>query len=169
MKEIIYNSDGLKEENINNYVNRAKMIIENNKGELLLAYCNNNYFLIGGHVESDESFDMCIIREIKEESGVEIPFEKRSPFLSIKYYNKNYPNKGLNTKNTINYYYIKYDLIPDENNMSLEQGEKDGGFKLIYIDKNKTIEFLKNSLENCSNPAVVEDTILAVKEYLALD
>lgn len=166
MKEIIYNNDNLNENEINNYVNRAKMIVENSNEELLLAIANKNYFLIGGHVEKDESFDECIVREIKEESGVNISLEKRLPYLSIIYYCKDYPQKGLNSKYTNNYYAIKYDLIPDLNNTSLEQGEIDDGFKLEYIPKEKVLETLYKNLKNCTNINVINDTIKAVEEYL---
>ena len=103
MKEIIYNDDHLEEKDINNYIDRAKMIVENDNGELLFASTENNYYLIGGHVEKNESFDECVVREIEEESGVTIPFEKRTPFFSIKYYCKNYPEENLNTRYITNY------------------------------------------------------------------
>lgn len=38
MKEIIYNEDNLKDSDINNVVERAKAIIVNSKGEILLGY-----------------------------------------------------------------------------------------------------------------------------------
>lgn len=168
MKEIIYNEDNLKEDEINNYIDRAKMIVENDNGELLFAFANNNYFLIGGHVEKNETFDECIVREIKEESGIDIPFKKRTPYFQIKYYCKDYPEKNLNTRYITNYYHIKYNLIPDLNNTALEQGEIDGGFKLIYISKDKAINELEKSLKTCTNENVVKDTIDAVKVYLEM-
>lgn len=166
MKEIIYNYDNLTDEDINKFVRRAKMIVENSKGEILVVCSHKDYFLIGGHVENDESFDECIVREIKEEAGVEIPFEERQPFLSIKYFCKDYPKNGDNTKYINNYYSIKYDLIPNLNNVKLTEDEIDGNFKLEYIDKNKVIEILTDSLDTCTKANVVQDTIDAIKEYL---
>lgn len=142
------------------------MVVENSKGEILVVYSHKDYFLIDGHVENNESFDECIVREIKEEAGVEIPFEERKPYLSIKYLCKDYPNNGDNTKYINNYYSIKYDLIPNLDNAKLTEDEIDGNFKLEYIDKNKVIEVLTNSLDTCTKVNVVQDTIDAMKEYL---
>lgn len=166
MKEIIHNSDNLTESDINNYIDRAKMVVENGSGELLLASTKGNYYLIGGHVENNESFDECVVREIKEESGVDIPIEKRTPFFSIKYYCKDYPEKGLNTRYITNYYSIKYDLVPNMDIVNLTEDEKNGGFKLEYISKDIVLDFLNKSLENCSKEAVTRDTIDALKIYL---
>lgn len=166
MKEIIYNYDYLNEEDINKYVKRAKMIVENSNGELLVVYSHKNYFLIGGHVEDNESFEECIVREIKEEAGVEIPYKERKPYFSIKYLCKDYPSNGENTKYITNYYSIKYDLIPNLDKIELTEDEKDGNFKLKYIAKEKIIEILTNSLNTCTKVNVVQDTIDAIKEYL---
>lgn len=169
MKEIIYNYDYLTDDDINKCVKRAKMIVENSKKELLVVYSHKNYFLIGGHVEDNESFDECIIREIKEEAGIEIPYEKRMPYFSIKYLCKDYPNNGENTKYITNYYSIKNDLIPNLDNIELTEDEKDGNFELKYIAKDEIIEVLTNSLITCTKANVVQDTIDAIKEYLKIN
>ena len=52
----------------------------------------------GCHVEKGEYATPSVIREIKEETGVDIPYQQRKPFFSIIYLNKDYPNKGDNTK-----------------------------------------------------------------------
>lgn len=166
MKEIIYNYDCLKDEEINHCICRAKMIVENSKNELLVVYSHQNYFLIGGHVENDETFSECIVREIKEESGVEIPYEERKPFFSIKYLCKDYPDNGKNTKYINNYYSINYDLVPVLENMILTEDEIDGNFKLEYIHKDNIIKVLTDSLNTSTKVNVVKDTIEAIKEYL---
>lgn len=168
MKEIIYNYDNLNEKDINRYVKRAKMIVENSKGELLVVYSHNNYYLIGGHVEENESFDECIIREIKEEAGVDIPYMQRKPFLSIRYLSRNYPLERINTESLANYYSIKYDLVPDLSKINLTEEEIDGGFQLKYIHKREILNVLYSSLATCTRKNVVKDTIDAVEEYLKI-
>jgi len=168
MKVIFNNYDNLKEENINRVVRRAKALIINSNNEILFAHSNNNYFFVGGRVEENETFDEGIIREIKEEAGIDIALEKREPFFTITYMNKDYPSNGVNTKSIANYYLINCDTKPDLNKTSLTEEEKTGNFKLIYIYKDKALEELTNSLDICSNKNVVRDTIEVVKEYLKI-
>lgn len=166
MREIIYNKDNLDENDINRVVIRMKAIIENSNGEILLCHSNNNYHLPGGHLDEGETFEECLVREIKEETGIDIPEEKRNPFLKIIYMNKDYPNEGTNTKSIVNYYVIKEEITPDYNSTKLTEEEKMHDFKLIYINKNEILQELEKSLEKCTRKAVLYDTIEAVKEYL---
>lgn len=168
MKEIIYNYDNLKEEDIKRVVIRAKAIIVNDNNELLLCYDKNNYHLPGGHLEEGESLDECLIREIKEETGISIPKEKRTPFLKIKYMNKDYPSVGINTKSIANYYIVNYNLIPNLDNINLTEEEKQGNFELRYINKEIVLRKLEDSLNNCTRRGAVEDTIEAIKEYIKI-
>ena len=169
MKEIIYNNDNVCENEINNELKRAKIVIENDNGELLLVFSNNNYFLLGGHIENNESDKQCIIREVIEESGVLIPFSESYPFMKIRYYCRNYPKDGLNTKYTNNYYFMKYNLVPDISNTSLTEDEKNGNFRLEYINKKDVVNVLEKSLDTARRRIVVRDTIDVIKEYLRLD
>lgn len=166
MKAILYNYDNLTDKDINRVVRRAKVLIINSDDEILFAHSNDNYFFVGGRVEVNETFDQGIVREIKEETGIDIPLEKREPFFTITYMNKDYPSVGINTKSVANYYLIKCDTKPDLNKVSLTDEEKICNFRLVYIQKDKILEELTNSLKVCSNENVVKDTIEVVKKYL---
>ena len=78
MKKIVYNEDDLERKDINKIVRRAKVLIVNSKDELLLAYSHKNYFLVGGHAEENESYDDCIVREVREEIGIELEKDEES-------------------------------------------------------------------------------------------
>lgn len=166
MNNIVYNYDNLKEKDINRISRRAKAIIKNSKNEILLACVNNNYHLPGGHLEKNENYEECLVREIKEELGVDIPLRKRSPILTITYYNKDYPSIGINSKTIAHYYEVKSEIIPNFMNISLTEDEIKGNFKLQYVEESKIIDFLSDSLNICTKKAVVMDTIEAIKEYL---
>ena len=166
MKRIIYNEDNLSDNDINNVVYRAKALIINSNDEILFGYGNNNYQFPGGHLEEWESLDECLVREVKEETGIDIPVLKRVPFISIIYYNKDYPEVGINSKYIANYYSIKTDLKPNMSNTDLTEDEKEGSFQLRYINKNDALKQLNESLKTCTRENVVKDTIRVVKEYL---
>ena len=168
MKEIIYNYDCLNEEDINKEVLRSKALIINSNDEILLAFGNNNYQLPGGHVEKDESFTDCLVRELKEETGIEIPIEQKLPFLTIKYLCKDYPYQGINTKYISNYYYFNIDQKPDYSKINLTENEKEGMFELKYINKNEILKILEESLKTCTKKGPVIDTIEVVREYLKI-
>ena len=166
MKTIIYNNDNLKEKDINRVSRRAKAIIVNDNNEILLACSNENYHLPGGHLENDETYEECLVREIKEEVGVDIPIIDKDPILTIIYYNRDYPEKGVNSKTEAKYYEVSYDVVPNRSNIKLTEEEINGNFRLEYIDENKILNVLKKSLKTCTRKGVVKDTIEALKEYL---
>ncbi len=166
MKTITYNYDKLRDEDITRIVKRAKGIVRNSKNQILLACSNNNYHLPGGHLKSHESFEECLVREIKEETGVDIPLEKRTPILVITYYNRDYPEKGVNSKSIANYYEVDALVKPNYDKIKLTEDEKKGNFKIEYIDEDKILDFLNESLKTCTRDGVVKDTIEALTEYL---
>lgn len=168
MKKIIYNEFNLKDNDINNTVYRAKAVIENSTGEILLGYGNSNYQLPGGHLEDNESIDECLNREIEEEVGIILPKEKREPFVSIIYYSKDYPEIGINSKYIANYYMIKTDDKPNLSRINLTENEKESMFNIKYINKNDVLKVLEESLKTCTKENVVKDTIKVVEEYLKI-
>lgn len=166
MKKVFYNEDNLRKEDINNFIKRAKMLIINSNNEILLGYGHNTYQIIGGHVEENESYDECVIREVKEETGIELYLEKREPFLQIVYYCKDYPKEGLNSEYIINYYSINSDLKPDIDKINLTENEKEGLFEFRYVSLNNVLDELNDNLEVCKNKNTVKDTIKAIEVYL---
>lgn len=166
MKQILYNNDNLKEEDINRVVKRAKLLMINSNDEILFAHSKDNYFFVGGRLEEGETFEEAIVRETKEETGIDISFEERKPFCTITYMNRNYPTEGINTKSVAHYYIIECDTQPDLNNAKLTEEEKSCNFELKYIHKDKALQKLNDCLKVCPNKNVVRDTISVVEEYL---
>lgn len=167
-KEIINNNDNLTIEQITKVVRRAKLLIETTQNEIILCHCNGNYFFLGGHVDNEESDMSCLHRELLEEAGVNIDFNDLDPFMTIKYFNKNYPEPGINTFTMANYYCIIHDLKPNFNNLKLTDNEKKGNFVLEKINKKNVIEVLNKSLDFASKKIVTLDTITILQEYLKI-
>ena len=70
MRTIIHNPDNLSNDDINRVVKRSKAVIVNDKDEILIGTTNDSMWLPGGHVDEGESYDECLLRELKEETGV---------------------------------------------------------------------------------------------------
>ena len=107
MKEIVINDHQLSYDDIESKVVRVKGLIINSKGKILLAHNNNTYQFPGGHKDDDEEMDHCILREIKEETGMDLEVTER-PFLCIETYDHDYFGTGKKVLNSIYYYRFFY-------------------------------------------------------------
>lgn len=165
VNQVIHNEDNLTLNDANKVTLRAKLIVENNNDEILICHMGVKYFLIGGHIDNDESDEQCLTRKVAEESGVILDFSNILPIASSNYINKDYPKNGDITYTNTNYYAIKYDLVPNIEMQNLTEEEKKENFKLMYIPKNEVINFLENTKEI---NATLSDTIMAIKVYLNL-
>lgn len=165
VNQVIHNEDNLTLNDANKVTRRAKLIVENNNDEILICHMGVKYFLIGGHIDNDESDEQCLTREVAEESGITLDFSNILPIASSNYINKDYPKNGDITYTNTNYYAIKYDLVPNIEMQNLTEEEKKENFKLMYIPKNEVINFLENTKEI---NATLSDTIMAIKVYLNL-
>ena len=168
MKQIFYNYDNLTEEDINRFVGRARALIINSKGEVLMSYYDGVYQTIGGHLDEGETYLECLKREVMEESGIDIDTVGLEPFMEIKYYSKDYPQKGINTCYVINYYEIKTDDLPDRAKIKLTETEINAHFDLKYILLDNLEEILSNMLKTTKYKRTVNDTLEVVKEYAKL-
>jgi 8-oxo-dGTP diphosphatase len=120
------------------------LILEKNKKILLLKRYNTGfkdgqYSLISGHIEQNESATNCIIREAKEEAGIQI--KKADLKLSLVLHRKS--DQDLEERVDFFFKAKKWEgeIINKEPNKCLE---------LDWFDKNnlpkKTIDYLKKAL-----------------------
>lgn len=166
MKEIFYNYDNLTKDEIDETVIRTKALIINDNDEILLGYCNKTYQFPGGHLETGETLNECLIREIKEETGINILDTELKPFQKTTYYNKNYRNSGKNRENLIYYFIVKTNDKFNIDNMKLDELEKEGNFCLKTIPIEKVENILIDSIpDNQINKIIVEEMLGAIKEY----
>lgn len=166
MKEILYNEDNLTKEEIDETVIRTKALMINSKDEILMGYCHNTYQFPGGHLDENETLEECLIREVKEEMGIDIFEEEINLFMKLTYYTRNYRNTSKNRENIIYYYWVKTDKTPDFNNNHLDENEKDGNYEARYLkleEVNKIIQ--ENIIEYPLNDVIGRDNINAINEY----
>ena len=74
MKEIIYNSDNLNDNDIDETTIRARGLIINANDEILMCYSKglSHYEFPGGHLENNETLTDGLKREIYEETGIKL-------------------------------------------------------------------------------------------------
>ena len=167
MKEILYNKDNLKDEEITETSVRIKVLLINN-GDIYLGNGSDIYQFPGGHLEEGETFNDCLKRELLEEAGIEIDDEEiTEPFMKITYKNKDWPEEGKNRKVEFYYYAIETDKLPDENNTNLTENEKSGNYRIDIVPLDKVIDVLKENMpKNERNNAITPDMIKVIEEYL---
>ena len=166
MKEIIYNEDNLKEEDIDELVIRTKGLIINSKNEISLGYSHGTYQFTGGHLEEGESLEECLVREIKEETGIILKDYSMNPFYKTVYYTKNYHNSGKNRKNEIYFYIIKTDEVADMSNSNLDDWEKSGNYEVRLIPLDEVKNVLNSTLnDNPINEVIYKEMLNVLNEY----
>ena len=170
MKEVIYNKDNLKEEEITELVIRTKALLINDDN-IFIENENNVFQFPGGHLEENETFEECLKREIEEESGIEIDLNDiKGPFVKVIYMNRNWPEEGKNRKNEIYYYVVKTNKEPDLSKTNLTEGEKENNFKIEKFPLDKVIQIIKDNIPNNEiNKIISRDMIIAIEEYQKLN
>ena len=66
MKQVIINTDGIKENEIDESATRAKALMINSNNEILLGYGFGAYQFIGGHVNDNESITEGLKEKLKK-------------------------------------------------------------------------------------------------------
>lgn len=166
MKEIIYNYNLLKTEEINQKITRVKALIINSKGEILLGYSYKTYQFPGGHIENGETLNEGLKRELQEETGMIINTDNLRPYMLIKHYIKNFNEIDINCSLEIYYYIINTDEKYNLNNTNYDNREKLGNYQLKYVPLSNLSKLLMESInDNEENVVITEEMLEALKEY----
>ena len=166
MKEILFNNDDLKKEEIDEVVVRLKALIINSKNEILLGLCNKTYQFPGGHLEEGETIDQGLIREVREEAGIDISDIDYKLFQKTTYYTKNYRNSGLNRENDIYYFIVKTDREYNPDNRDLDDYEIEGNYRCVSIPLDNVKNVLEKSIpDNPMNKIIAREMIEVIEEY----
>lgn len=167
MKKVIHNNDNLKDEEINKKIYRARGIIINSKNEILMGYMGGIYQFPGGHLEGSETLEECLIREIKEETGIDITGKFSKPFYQAIYYNRDYGKKGINRYCEFNYFIVKTDDKYDLSKTKYDDYEIEYNYKLKYININDFEDILNKDIKsNPLNEIIYPEIIDVIRTYL---
>ena len=165
MKQIFINEDDLREEDLEGTVIRIKAMIINSNKEILLAHNNGTYQFPGGHKEEDEAMDDTLLREVKEETGIDVSLDV-GPFMQIVTYDSNYFGTGRKMCSKIYYYVIHTDEVPNYAETNYDELECQTDFNLMYTDVIGLSSFLDEAVEEGTmDPNICREMKLVAEEY----
>ena len=72
VKEIVINKGKLKDDEITEVLDKARIVLRNDDGEFILSHFERVYFLPGGKVEVTETPVDAVKRELLEETNIHI-------------------------------------------------------------------------------------------------
>ena len=165
MKEVLINNDNLDISDIDEVVVRTKALIIDDNDNILLGYCNNIYQFPGGHMNEGETIDECLIREVREETGIDIKDIPHKLFMRTTYRTKNYRDTNLSRQNEIYYFIIRTNLKYNPANTELDDYEKNGNYTVREIPLSDVKKVLENNKKSYIGEIIYKEMIEALNEY----
>lgn len=164
---IDYNPNNLEEKDVEEYVEKVRLLIKNDKDEILVANYGGAYLLPGGKVDDNEFVMEALKREINEEVGLNIDESLISLVTTFNYYQKDYPKRNgkvLNRKVTTHYYKTNMNIDLSKYERKLTQKEVKGNFKLEWIKEENLKDVIKNNpnIKDNSRVSYMNDELLKV-------
>ena len=165
MENILINDNNLTDKDITGTETRVKVILINDKNEILLGYAKNVYQFIGGHVEKGEDLIETAEREIQEETGITLEINKNlKPVAKYTRCWKKEPHTKTNKKIEIYYYILKCNKKINYDKTNYTKEEKKNNFELRYIPiKNFKNEIIENSKQHKNARAVTKEMLELMK------
>ena len=145
---------------------KSRAIITNNEGKILIANYGGVYLLPGGSIEYGENPGDTIIRELREETGLEL--QRLDPFAKIRYFQNSYPARDGRTidRLLITYYYIGREKDAIKHDRKLTEKEIKDGFELKYYSVDEIERALEqNETQNPRNKYFNKEIKTIIEQY----
>ncbi len=171
MEVLKINKENIKESEVEVFVTRVKAFVITSKNKVWIATSNGGCQLPGGHREKGEKLEQTLIRELKEEMGIDIKNQNiRGPFFELRHYSTRHGKKRMSN---VLYFLVNSDEVPDKNKTNFTQVEKDYNFSLTSVDFDKIKEYVSSFItleQKHINNIIAEEVLRAydrLKEYMA--
>lgn len=149
METIIINDENLRDEDIQKFGSKVRaVLLSGNK--ILVSHYGGVILLPGGSVDKGETPTNAIIRELSEETGILYDKDKLTEFLTLKYYQANYPTRSNEVVNRLmetKFYFGTYTGI-DLNNVHRTEKEIKDSFHLELMDLDVFNSLLNTESDN---------------------
>lgn len=165
MKTIIINDENINEKFTKKKL-KSRAVLVNSSNEILVANYGGVLLLPGGSIDRKETPDETIHRELKEEIGVDMKTEQLKPFVKVRYFQPNYPERNGNTINrlAVTYYYLGHiNSISEER--ELTENEKKDGFTVGFYSINQILEMLNSKKGDNPRRLYFDRELQAVIDY----
>ena len=161
MKEIVINKGKLKDDEITEVLDKARIVLRNDDGEFILSHFERVYFLPGGKVEVTETPVDAVKRELLEETNIHIMLDDISPFVLVKNYLRDYESSdGTIVNRLVNtYYFTGFTSKDDIEYFNLTRAEKRDDLRAFFV----SMEDAKELLKEYQNFEVYLDSPLAIE------
>lgn len=172
MKEVKINKSKLKDDEITEVLDKARIVLRNDDGDFILSHFERIYFLPGGKMELGETPVDTIKREVMEETNINILLDDTEPFLLVKNYLRDYKSRDGNIVNRLvnTYYFTGFTSKDDIEYFNLTIPEKRDDLRAFFIDMEEAIELLKEyNKENPKATYLALETLRVLDEYKELD
>lgn len=168
MKEIILNKARLKEDELTDVIEKARIVLRNDNDELVFARFGRVYMLPGGKIEMGETPVDAVKRELMEETTINILLDNTEPFAVTYNYLRDYElNDGTLVNRLVKtYYFTGYTSDETIEYFNLTQNEKEDNLRGFFIDIDEGIELLQDyNKENPKATYLALETLKVLEEY----
>jgi len=164
--ELVINDDNLKISDVEDYSTKVRAILVDEDNKILIANYHSMILLPGGKVDEGETLSTAITRELSEELGQDYDEKELEPFVTLNYYQKNYPKIDGILKNRLvktHYFVGKYKEIKKDL-QKLTEREKRGNFRLELVSLNELENLILSNKNNNPRNIYFQKELLTILE-----
>ena len=170
--EIVINEDNLKLNEIEEYSSKVRAILVDDNDKILIANYGNVILLPGGKVDDGETISRAIIRELSEELGQVYNSEELDFYMTLNYYQKNYPKRDGMFKNRLvqtHYFIGSYkEINKDFQKLTEKEGKDNFRLELVSLENLENM-ILNNKNDNPRNIYFKKELLIILDSYKNLN
>jgi len=172
MKEIILNKARLKDDELTDVIEKARIVLRNDNDEIVFARFGRVYMLPGGKIELGETPVDTVKRELMEETTINILLDDTEPFAVVYNYLRDYELEDGTLVNRLvkTYYFTGFTSDDTIEYFNLTQNEKEDNLRGFFIELEDGIELLQDyNKENPKATYLALETLKVLEEYKNLN
>lgn len=146
---LVINEDNLQFSQIQDFSSKVRVILIDENNRILIANYGNVILLPGCKVDNGETIYEAITRELSEELGQDYNAEELDFFVTLNYYQKNYPKRDGTSQNRLvqTHYFVGSHKGIKKDRQKLTDKEQKDKFRLELV----SLENLENMILNNKN------------------